>query len=206
MPIQTKIEIPKTLLAAEPLIKTRIACHACGKLINKDEVGHRIGYNTDDNISVEAADISYTDLYRQRNEVEKLLESAVKNGDESQAEILEEQIARSRSGAEIEIGRQYNDSESFAIELAIELDGKCDGVEQITGNIAFVCLQTDKQTHKATQLFWGRNYGSPLKMQKDQWHFLLSSEGGRVQMSKSIRSTGMTTRQIPSMKSLSAWA
>ena len=74
-------------------------------------------------------------------------------------------------------GEKWNDSETFAIELAKDLDGKQEGVKELRGTIAFIALQVGKENKKATTLFWGRNYGSPLKFQKTTDYMQITSEG-----------------------------
>lgn len=73
----------------------------------------------------------------------------------------------------------FNDSEALAIELARDIDsGKHAGLEHVRGSIAFICLQADKTTGKTIKLMCGRNYGSPLKVDKVVGHYLaLTSEG-----------------------------
>jgi hypothetical protein len=73
--------------------------------------------------------------------------------------------------------RQWNDSEALAIELALDLDKNGTGVD-IAGSIAFVCLQVEKGSRQAVKVFFGRNYGSPLKIDNLAKHFLaVTSEG-----------------------------
>jgi len=73
-------------------------------------------------------------------------------------------------------GASFNDSESLAIELALLIEGK---TKEITcnGSIAFVVLQVDRKTQKAKAMYYGRNYGSPLIIEKDKKFFTLKSEG-----------------------------
>ena len=72
---------------------------------------------------------------------------------------------------------KWNDSEALAIELALDLEDKCNGVN-LTGSIAFIVLQVDKTTQKAIKLYWGRNNGSPLIFHGLENHFMsISSEG-----------------------------
>lgn len=75
------------------------------------------------------------------------------------------------------VGEQWNDSESFAIELAKDLDGSMLGIPDVDGTIAFVALQVDKKTKQLVRTFWGRNYGSPLKYLKTKDYLTITSEG-----------------------------
>jgi len=74
---------------------------------------------------------------------------------------------------------EFNDSEALAIELAIDLDKEGNGIS-VSGSIAFVMLQTDKEGN-AIRLFWGRNDGSPLKINELAGVFrTIASEGQGV--------------------------
>lgn len=70
---------------------------------------------------------------------------------------------------------QFNDSESLAIEMALYADGKSKTVN-MRGSMAFIMIQCTPDM-KATKLFWGRNTGSPLFIEKNANHFCLKSEG-----------------------------
>lgn len=78
---------------------------------------------------------------------------------------------------------KYNDSEALAVELAIDLDREGDGIPNVTGSIAFICLQIDKSTRKAVKLFFGRNYGNPLKFSHIEGKYVsLTSEGAGTEV------------------------
>jgi len=70
----------------------------------------------------------------------------------------------------------WNDSEAMAIDFAwsVERNVPMDSV----GSIALIALQVEKGTGKVLNLMWGRNLGNPLKMQKNDELFSLSSETG----------------------------
>lgn len=57
---------------------------------------------------------------------------------------------------------KWNDSESFAIELARDLDNLKFGISHVRGSIAFIALQVEKKTRQTINLFFGRNHQSPL--------------------------------------------
>lgn len=81
-------------------------------------------------------------------------------------------------GGEIYYGEEketFNDSESFAIDLALYLDGLSEKLES-EGSIAFICLQTDKDDN-AIKLFFGRNGGNPLVVEDNGDLFCIKSEG-----------------------------
>lgn len=71
---------------------------------------------------------------------------------------------------------EFNDTESFAIDLAIAVDEGKTTLES-TGAIAFMALRVDKETGKIVSVLFGRNERNPLKIFKDQKQFLVSSEG-----------------------------
>lgn len=70
---------------------------------------------------------------------------------------------------------KFNDSESFAIEIARYIEGQTKQLE-VDGSLAFICLQVNKKTDKVNKLFFGRNT-NPLNMAKTRGELYLSSEG-----------------------------
>lgn len=72
----------------------------------------------------------------------------------------------------------WNDSESLAIEFALDIEHGKNGIETVKGSIAFIALQVDKKTKKIVRMFYGRNAGNPLKQEviKDQF-IALTSDG-----------------------------
>lgn len=73
-------------------------------------------------------------------------------------------------------GAKFNDSECLAISIARFIENQITLVET-EGSAAFICLQINKKTNKATKLFFGRNDRNPLKMAKTRGKLFLSSEG-----------------------------
>ena len=69
----------------------------------------------------------------------------------------------------------FNDSESFAIDLALVLDGKKKEIESV-GSIAFICLETTKKG-KVVALHYGHNGGNPLVKEDNNAIFFLKSTG-----------------------------
>lgn len=68
-----------------------------------------------------------------------------------------------------------NDSEALLWEMALVLEGKKEEIG-LGGSIAFICLAINEE--KGDKLYFGRNYGSPLKIDlKEEEHLRLSSEG-----------------------------
>src|SRR5574343_446923 len=75
---------------------------------------------------------------------------------------------------------QFNDSESFAIDIALVLDGKKESIES-EGNIAFIAIQVNKDTEEALATYYGRNVGNPLVRDDNKDFICITSEGnGRV--------------------------
>lgn len=84
-------------------------------------------------------------------------------------------------------GTDYNDSECLLNELAMVIEGIKKPQEfTAKGSMAFVLLQTDKMGH-AKGLYYGRNWGSPLKIHYDKEKYLMLSSagaGGDVELNK----------------------
>lgn len=70
---------------------------------------------------------------------------------------------------------EYNDSEALAIELALYIEKQSEQIEA-TGSAAFIVVQTNKETGKAENIFFGRK-DNPLKLSGRQGEVRLSSEG-----------------------------
>lgn len=70
---------------------------------------------------------------------------------------------------------EFNDSEAFAIELALFIEGRSTHLGH-KGSAAYIALQTNKKTGKAERVFFGRD-GNPLKVYKTNGQLVMSSEG-----------------------------
>lgn len=70
----------------------------------------------------------------------------------------------------------FNDSESFAIELARYIENQTKTINT-TGSLAFIAIQINKKTGKAIKTFYGKNDMNPLKMSGTRGKIRLSSEG-----------------------------
>ena len=70
---------------------------------------------------------------------------------------------------------KFNDSESFAIELARYMEGLTKAV-QIEGSAAFIAVRVDKKTGKAKTLMWGRNDGNPVELVERPSGLLIASD------------------------------
>lgn len=73
---------------------------------------------------------------------------------------------------------EFNDSESFAIELARYLDGMSHKIDCV-GSIAFVCMQTTKEG-KFVKLHFGHNSNNPLCIEEDNENIYIKSVGGKA--------------------------
>lgn len=72
----------------------------------------------------------------------------------------------------------FNDSESLAIDIAKAIENGTPIKSH--GAIAVIALQVEKKTKKAIALYYGRNYGNPLKIEEFGDFFGLSSEEGKL--------------------------
>jgi predicted glutamine amidotransferase len=70
---------------------------------------------------------------------------------------------------------RFNDSEALAYDLARYFEGQVDTLTA-RGSIAFIAVKRD-EAGKPVCLFFGRNYGNPLKMKRTKYSLTLSSEG-----------------------------
>lgn len=98
----------------------------------------------------------------------------IRNHKELKEEHEKEGIKYATEGKENK--EQYNDSESFAIELTKFIE-KQTGKINALGSYAFIALQYNKKTQKAEKIYYGRNSSSNLKMAKSRNILRLSSEG-----------------------------
>lgn len=68
-----------------------------------------------------------------------------------------------------------NDSESFAIDLALYLENKQQAFDSV-GTIAFICIETDKKDN-VLRLHYGRNSGNPIIVERNNDVFFIKSVG-----------------------------
>lgn len=68
----------------------------------------------------------------------------------------------------------YNDSEALLWDFALVLQGEKSSLNAY-GDIAFICVELEKG--EVTKLHFGRNYGRPLKMRRNNKAMMLASEG-----------------------------
>lgn len=92
------------------------------------------------------------------------------------------------------IENQYNDSEAFAIDLVETLEGKQSETKS-EGAIAFIALETSKDGEALT-LYWGRNGGNPLGIEKRATSFSIRSEGGEPIKTHMLYSMDIPTKTM----------
>jgi predicted glutamine amidotransferase len=68
----------------------------------------------------------------------------------------------------------FNDSEALLWDMALTLEGKQDNMKAY-GGIAFICIKM--VSGKPDKMFFGRNFGRPLKLNRTKTSIMLSSEG-----------------------------
>lgn len=73
----------------------------------------------------------------------------------------------------------YNDSESLLWDMALTLEGKQEDLKAY-GGVAFVCIKL--VDNKPSKLYFGRNYGRPLNLDRSKDSILLSSEGAGAEI------------------------
>jgi len=71
----------------------------------------------------------------------------------------------------------FNDSESLAIDFCLSLENNVP--MKAKGSIAMIVLQYEKETGKTISLFYCRNHGNPLKVEKSKDFLAISSETGK---------------------------
>lgn len=78
-----------------------------------------------------------------------------------------------------EVKKQFNDSESFAIDIARSIEGN-NLITESKGSIAFIALQVEKETNNVLNVFYGRNDRNPLKMEVNSDQITIASEGNGI--------------------------
>jgi len=105
------------------------------------------------------------------------------NGIIQNADELKEKHSKKGIAYSSKEGPAFNDSEALAWEFCFWLKNKKKKIEA-SGSVAFVCLETNKETHRAERLYFYRNDGAPLKIYKDKTLFLLASCGNYPDVKK----------------------
>jgi predicted glutamine amidotransferase len=84
----------------------------------------------------------------------------------TEAQVKE--IVSFANGKEYEVthANSYNDSEVLAVEFARWNEGLTDTID-VTGSVALVAYEVDKETQKVKALHFGRNSGNPLVLWSD---------------------------------------
>lgn len=83
---------------------------------------------------------------------------------------------------------EWNDSEAFAVELALFLENKVPDLDGVSGSIAFVCVEINANGEHV-KLHYGRNYRSPLLLDNKLDEFVLSSDGSGKQVDSDTLNT-----------------
>lgn len=78
---------------------------------------------------------------------------------------------------------KFNDSEGLAIEIARYLEKETTMIN-VEGSAAFVCLQIDKKKQTVTNVLYGTNGSSPLKVDISDDEIFLSSTGKGIDVPK----------------------
>jgi predicted glutamine amidotransferase len=96
--------------------------------------------------------------------------------------------------------RNYNDSESLAIELALFLEQKSDGVKA-RGSAAVIGLQMIKGTREPLCFFFGRNGGNPLHWSENEHILFVCSEGKGMEVkTNEYHFVDLTKKNLPTQK------
>jgi hypothetical protein len=69
---------------------------------------------------------------------------------------------------------KFNDSESFAIELARYLEGRSEEIGTL-GSVAFIALRVNKKTGTAIDMIWGCNDRNPVEFLETETGILIAS-------------------------------
>lgn len=93
--------------------------------------------------------------------------------------------------------RQWNDSETLAIELARSIDREGTGID-LRGSIAFMMIQVEKTTNIVKNLYFGRNAQNPLKIEiaKGKFCAVTSAGGGESLKTHTLYSIDYATNEV----------
>lgn len=90
-------------------------------------------------------------------------------------QVAEKQLKDGIRYASFQPNGDYNDSEVLMYDIASYIEGEVDHLTS-EGSIAFIMVQRNKKGEQVA-LYFGRNSGSPLKMEVSKRGFALTSEG-----------------------------
>lgn len=79
----------------------------------------------------------------------------------------------------------WNDSEAFAVELALYLEGQVPDLDKVDGSIAFVCIEMNEKGERV-KMHYGHNYKSPLILEDTKDIFFLKSEGSGTSVTTNV--------------------
>ncbi len=167
-------------------------CHAffdLGSINSKDVLfHHRIPTSTENRICynhpIENKSNYKFNYYMVHNGIisnaDELYKKHTKEGLGYETAYLTEVKNKSKKDVKITSELHFNDSETLLHELCLFLEGKTDKIG-VTGSVAFIMYQCDKKTNKPIKLYFGRNSGNPLKMERTNGVLKIASElkGGK---------------------------
>lgn len=99
-------------------------------------------------------------------------------------------------GTQAHMYERFNDSESFAIELARYLEGKTKEIG-IDGSAAFICVRVNKKSGLAESLIYGRNTRNPLDVKITKQGILIASD---IPVSDKVESVTENTMEFLDLK------
>jgi len=136
---------------------------------------HRLPTSTENKISqTHPIKVSHTKL---EHDYYVMHNGVIRNSSQLYTEHLEKH--KYKYSTKIETASKYydgfNDSESFAFELALFIENKTEEIGSL-GSAAFLCLQVDKKTQQPKTFFYGRNSSNPLEIQRTEHGILIASD------------------------------
>lgn len=130
---------------------------------------------------------------------EELYGKFVAQGFVFNTEVMNAYITKER---QYDIGKKFNDSEAFAIDIAKTIEDFTIKKTESKGSIAFIAVQVVKGTGKIVNLYFGRNY-NPLLLTKTADLITLTSEGGgELVESHALWVYDYNTKEIAKVKEL----
>lgn len=127
---------------------------------------------------------------------EDLKEKHIKKGFEYNTEITKKWVTSSS----VYKSTCFNDSEALAVELAIAIDNDLPKIET-KGSVAFVIAQVEKSSNKINAIYFGRNHGNPLMIEKNSKFISIGSETeGQVVPANILHKLNLKTLKIEETK------
>jgi predicted glutamine amidotransferase len=107
---------------------------------------------------------------------DELKKSHEEMGFDYTTKIITRVVTETRANIYERATEKFNDSEAMAIDLALTIEGKQTQMRSV-GNIATIAIAFDRDTKEVKKLYFGRNIGNPLVMEKQKEAIVISSEG-----------------------------